>query len=422
MHNFKSIYFVILFLVIYKNNAQISDKRLCVDLKCSEPASLAKTLLRYSSPDSRILSFAPNQEVKVFSKEAGSMTNLWGVEINGKKGYVPKHLLREYKIIKKPTLLVDTESKSQVPTNHENKVLEPNKVKNEFEVVDGTTIYLNPQDSINPSSSESVVQPTALPSNAEETGNKSKEIGDSKPDLNLLHNLPPGIAVSLYNAEITKNESDIKSDAKEEHSPSEQDADIKNSLPSSFPAENSINMAVSPDTQATINPDSPSLTADESKVENLPGDPSNSLTVGETNSVAENNVLDAISPDIQATNNKAIPVTQKDESIVVENRENLSLPVGETSQSTVSNIVSSENSRNFSASLTKDSVAQQPDESIKDIKDKTPALENNAAESITTEATIELGEQLPIVEGVTPNPMKTSPKEEPKTELKNRTK
>ncbi|XP_018562711.1 transport and Golgi organization protein 1 [Anoplophora glabripennis] len=165
MCSFKSIYFVIFILNLYKTHAEISDKRLCVDQECNEPVSLAKTLLRYSSPDPRILSFAPNTEITIYSKEAGSETNLWGAVIKGKRGYVPKHLVREYKVYKKPTLLVDTElnQKPQVPEDGSKKNIDPDNVKQPYEIVDGTTIYLNPQDSITPSSTENPVLSTSLP-------------------------------------------------------------------------------------------------------------------------------------------------------------------------------------------------------------------------------------------------------------------
>ncbi|KAJ8918870.1 hypothetical protein NQ315_011162 [Exocentrus adspersus] len=137
------------------------------DSYVSEPVSLAKTLLRYSSPDPRILSFAPNVEVTIYSKEAGSETNLWGASINGKRGYVPKHLVRESKIYKKPTLLVDTELKQKpvVPKGADKNSIDPHNVKEPFEVIDGTTIFLNPQDSVNvkPSSTEAPILSTSLP-------------------------------------------------------------------------------------------------------------------------------------------------------------------------------------------------------------------------------------------------------------------
>lgn len=126
--------------------------------------SLARTLLRYSSPDPRILSFAPNTEVTIYSKEAGSETSLWGAVIKGKRGYIPKRLVREHKVYKKPTILVDTElkPKPQVPKETASNDIDPDNVR-PYEIVEGTTVYLNPQDGINPSSTENLVLSTSSP-------------------------------------------------------------------------------------------------------------------------------------------------------------------------------------------------------------------------------------------------------------------
>ncbi|CAG9863590.1 unnamed protein product [Phyllotreta striolata] len=164
MCSIKLIYFICL-LNIYFATCLISDKRLCANEDCSEPLSLATTLLRYTSPEPPlILSFAPKEAVKVYSKEAGSRPDLWGVEIKNKRGYVPKNLIREEKIFKKPTIVVDTElaRTNQVPPETKVDNVEPDKVKESFEVVDGTTLYLDPS-SIVPSSTESPVLSTRNP-------------------------------------------------------------------------------------------------------------------------------------------------------------------------------------------------------------------------------------------------------------------
>ncbi|KAJ9598424.1 hypothetical protein L9F63_010899, partial [Diploptera punctata] len=91
---------------------RISNKRLCGDPTCSLPVSMAKTLLQYVSDDSRLLSFRKNVDVVIYSKSAGSKPDLWGAEIKGKRGYIPKGFVREYKILKSPlTHIVDTEFK-----------------------------------------------------------------------------------------------------------------------------------------------------------------------------------------------------------------------------------------------------------------------------------------------------------------------
>lgn len=90
-------------------HADISDLRLCADQHCEEPISKGLSLLGYHSIDKQILSFPINAEVTVYSKEAGSRKDLWGVEIKGKRGYVPKRYIRENKILIK-------DLKYEVPT------------------------------------------------------------------------------------------------------------------------------------------------------------------------------------------------------------------------------------------------------------------------------------------------------------------
>jgi hypothetical protein len=46
-----------------------------------EPVSLAKTLLRYTSDDARILSFPKNVDCEIYSKSAGSRPDLWGAKV-----------------------------------------------------------------------------------------------------------------------------------------------------------------------------------------------------------------------------------------------------------------------------------------------------------------------------------------------------
>lgn len=165
MFNFNIIYFIIFVISFYKISCEISDKRLCVDeecsgnknqkyfslvhinLKLSVPVSLAKTTLRYASPDHRVLSFSHNEQVKIYSKEAGSVQNLWGAEIKGKRGYIPKNFVKEYKMLNKPTKVVDTKSiqEPQVPKMPENEV-KPHKPLEQFEIIEGTKLYLNPAD------------------------------------------------------------------------------------------------------------------------------------------------------------------------------------------------------------------------------------------------------------------------------------
>ncbi|KAF2885322.1 hypothetical protein ILUMI_20854 [Ignelater luminosus] len=158
MFSFMVIYYVIFVLNVFTINAQISDKRLCANQDCTEPISLGKTLMRYGSPDLRILSFAPNEDVIILSKSAGSRADLWGAEIKGKRGYIPKSHVREYKILQKDVkYLVDTEdnktSTPEVPSKNEEtkEVPSPAPVQQPYEVIDGTTFYPTTEDVTKPS-------------------------------------------------------------------------------------------------------------------------------------------------------------------------------------------------------------------------------------------------------------------------------
>lgn len=80
--------------------AAISDLRLCGDPDCREPVSKGVTVISYPSNDKDVLSFHNNVPVIVFSKEAGTRKDLWGVEIHGKRGYAPWKYIREHKVFK----------------------------------------------------------------------------------------------------------------------------------------------------------------------------------------------------------------------------------------------------------------------------------------------------------------------------------
>ncbi|XP_045127376.1 uncharacterized protein LOC123513945 [Portunus trituberculatus] len=69
-------------------------------LAVEDPVSKGVTVLAYPSNDKDILSFPNNAQVLVYSKEAGSRRDLWGVEIKGRRGYAPLKYIREHKILK----------------------------------------------------------------------------------------------------------------------------------------------------------------------------------------------------------------------------------------------------------------------------------------------------------------------------------
>uniref|UniRef100_A0A6M2DGM8 Putative transport and golgi organization protein 1 isoform x3 n=1 Tax=Xenopsylla cheopis TaxID=163159 RepID=A0A6M2DGM8_XENCH len=118
-----SPYVIISILLINLINSSLgllSDKRLCGDPACLEPVSTGRTLVDYPSGDNDILSFRKNVKVIVYSKSAGSREDLWGVEINGVRGYVPKRFVREDKILKRNleyTLDIASDAKDSTEIN-----------------------------------------------------------------------------------------------------------------------------------------------------------------------------------------------------------------------------------------------------------------------------------------------------------------
>ncbi|XP_013791546.1 melanoma inhibitory activity protein 3-like [Limulus polyphemus] len=92
---------LMLFFLIQFSSTKISDLRLCGDPACKDPISRGRTVLRYLSDDKRILSFLPNKDVIIYGKEAGSRPDLWDVEIDGRRGYVPKKLIQEIGVMKR---------------------------------------------------------------------------------------------------------------------------------------------------------------------------------------------------------------------------------------------------------------------------------------------------------------------------------
>ncbi|XP_017877099.1 transport and Golgi organization protein 1 isoform X1 [Ceratina calcarata] len=164
----------------------LSDKRLCYDPNCSEPVSLARTSIKYMPNEPGLLPFDVNVIVKVYSKEAGNRTDLWGVEINGKHGYVPKEFLKEYKILHKKLLYeVSTDSlPSKKLSSGGVKEIHASREQNDnldlkpteklpqtkvdatppYEVIDGTTVHLDHKEPpVQPAFVKEVIQATVVP-------------------------------------------------------------------------------------------------------------------------------------------------------------------------------------------------------------------------------------------------------------------
>lgn len=118
-----------------------------------------------------MLSFRPGEEVKIFSKEAGSNLDLWGVELRGKRGYIPKTMVKEMKMFNhKAEIVVDTEFKPApaVPSS--------NNSDSEKIIIDGTTLYNDISPSATQDTHHQQQQSTSVPVLSENVKQEINEI------------------------------------------------------------------------------------------------------------------------------------------------------------------------------------------------------------------------------------------------------
>lgn len=159
---------------------------------------------RYSAGDQYMLSFNPNTPVKVFSKSAGSNPTVWGVDIQGRRGYVPLSMIREERVIiatsaltEQPTELAEEVSKEAEKPVEEEKVtatiVERKPKPKDVEPEQGTS---QPEDKVRTpiDTNISAEQPSQTVSTEERTEEESTEtlsesvaapVVESKPDIGL---------------------------------------------------------------------------------------------------------------------------------------------------------------------------------------------------------------------------------------------
>merc|ERR1711892_8984 len=105
--------------------AKVSDQRQCADPNCSVLLGVGKTVLKYFAKDDGMLSFANNKPVKIFSKGAGTNSDLWGVMIDGKRGYVNKAHVQEQRVYRKDLeFTIPTEFAEPIPEEVKEKEAE----------------------------------------------------------------------------------------------------------------------------------------------------------------------------------------------------------------------------------------------------------------------------------------------------------
>lgn len=96
---------------------------------------MAKTMLNYNPIEPYMVSFRANTLVRVLSKAAGSNPNLWGIDVQGRRGYAPISHLQESEVIVRKDALIE------VPTEPFMEVPAPKEPSAEVQpTIDGTTV------------------------------------------------------------------------------------------------------------------------------------------------------------------------------------------------------------------------------------------------------------------------------------------
>lgn len=94
-------------------------------------------MLSYNSGDKDLMSFRGNAEAIIFMKSAGTDPDLWYATIDGKSGFVSNRFLRESRVfVKEPKHIIPVEFRKK-----QSEEVQPERVQQSHEVVEGTTIY-----------------------------------------------------------------------------------------------------------------------------------------------------------------------------------------------------------------------------------------------------------------------------------------
>ncbi|XP_015185829.1 PREDICTED: transport and Golgi organization protein 1 isoform X1 [Polistes dominula] len=193
--------FTVILCLISECSSILSDKRLCYDPKCSEPVSLARTTLTYVAGEKGMVTVPISTIVTVYSKGAGKRPDLWGVEFNGNRGYIPKNFLKEYKILKKNlTYEVPTETVNNSKNNNDNNYNDISNLKDNENKPDTIQIYSSTsntnidasiptakEENTDQSINEIVIDGTTIPINNEEsTKSNNASVIEATPLLNSI--------------------------------------------------------------------------------------------------------------------------------------------------------------------------------------------------------------------------------------------
>merc|ERR1739838_1124634 len=100
MTDFKGHWRSLILLVTFFGTvwSQGLDIQKCADPQCQGVISEGRTVLKYHANSNLMLSFGQNQQVRILSKGDGSQQDIWGVEINGKRGFANRRHLQETRV------------------------------------------------------------------------------------------------------------------------------------------------------------------------------------------------------------------------------------------------------------------------------------------------------------------------------------
>lgn len=154
----------------------------------AEPITKAKTSISYRAIDVDLISFRGNADALVFMKSADNGSDLWYASIDGKSGFVSPSFLRETRVLEKKLVTVPLNVKTKKSQNPD---VQPDKVQQAHEVIEGTTIYTTTEASsqLDSTTENPVTKPTdgltPLLNTEEEPGKNSEQIQQSDDNANF---------------------------------------------------------------------------------------------------------------------------------------------------------------------------------------------------------------------------------------------
>lgn len=161
---------------------------------------MGKTTCTYNAGDKDMVSFRGNTACRVLSKSVGEDSNLWEIEVQGRRGYAPKNMIMEQKIIIKAADLIPIMEEPNLSSSEKStseNVSFDNNISSQFEIGTETTAASDDAETINEeqidstsSSSLSVKEPLAIKIEMFKTGisqlEKFENEGSSKMSSNTL--------------------------------------------------------------------------------------------------------------------------------------------------------------------------------------------------------------------------------------------